>query len=146
VRSNVENPIRSSWAIRGIEFRAQAANAWLQTCYVVPGSDLRGGLSLHFEIHLRLSLLLGGRCRPVNGEIVRDPLMSSVEFLTCPMWKTVGKDESIQVVGLVLETASERPGANDFNVVAILVLSTANRVIGTRCFHKGSRKRQTTFV
>jgi hypothetical protein len=78
--------------------------------------------------------------------MVRDTLMSSVEFLTCLMWKTVGEDESVHVVGLVLETASECPGANYFNVVAILVLPAANRVIGTHCFHKGSRQRQTTFV
>ena len=75
-----------------------------------------------------------------------DTVMSSVEFLTCPVWESVGEDETIQVVGLVLETASECSGTDYFNVVAVLILSTANRVIGTRCFYKGTRRRETTFI
>jgi hypothetical protein len=45
------------------------------------------------------------------------------------------------VVCLVLETAGECPGANYFDVAAVLVFSVANRVIGAHRFHKGSGKR-----
>jgi hypothetical protein len=62
------------------------------------------------------------------------------------MWNTVSEDESVQVVGLVLETTSKCSGTDYFNVIAILVFSTANRVIGTPCRDKGARKRETSFV
>lgn len=58
--------------------------------------------------------------------------MTGAEFLTRPMRTAVGEDETIQVVGLVLETASECSGADYFDVVAELVLSTADREVGTQ--------------
>jgi hypothetical protein len=90
---------------------------------------------------VRQSLLRGGRHRPVTREEVRDSFMTSVEFFTRPMRKTVGEDETIQVVGLVLETSSECPGANYFDIVAVLILSSTNCVIGTQGFDKRAGKR-----
>ena len=95
---------------------------------------------------VRRSLLRGGRYWPVTGEVVRDALMTSAEFLTRPMRESVREDEAIQMVGLVLETASECSGADYLDVVAKLVLPTADRVVGTQCPHKGTRKRQATFI
>ena len=72
--------------------------------------------------------------------------MTNGEFLARPMRQSVREDQTIQVVGLVLETASECSGADYFDVVAELVLSTADREVGTQCPHKGARKREATFV
>ena len=72
--------------------------------------------------------------------------MTSAEFLTRPMRQSVREDQTIQVVGFVLETAGESSGADYFDVVAELVLSTADREVGTQCPHKGTRKREATFI
>jgi hypothetical protein len=45
--------------------------------------------------------------------------------------KAVFKNKTIRVISLVLKAASKCASTNDFDRVAILILSPTNRIIGT---------------
>jgi hypothetical protein len=61
------------------------------------------------------------------------------ERLSQSTGKSVLKHKSIDVVGFVLKTASERSGADDFGIAAKLILAATNDVIGAnrRCVRAG---------
>jgi hypothetical protein len=57
--------------------------------------------------------------------------MPRAERLSLPTAKSMLKYETVDVVGLVLETSSERTGADDFDVIAKLILAPTHGNIGS---------------
>jgi len=69
-----------------------------------------------------------------------------IEFLASSSGEPVAEHDAIEMVGLVLQAASEQPGAHHLNGGAVLILAAADRMIGPSQLNVRAWQGQTALI
>ncbi len=66
-------------------------------------------------------------CWPIVAVLLRDRLVVTIELFTFALREAVAENDTVDVIGFVLETTPERAACVEFDLVTVLVLSSTDR-------------------